>query len=85
VQVLTDPRTTLDQCLNAILVAELADNDGWMLLASLADAMGHEEMAETFREALADEAMHLANVRQWVAASVGEVAHAEVATAGPSI
>jgi hypothetical protein len=28
VQVLTDPRTTVAQCMNAILTAELADNAG---------------------------------------------------------
>jgi hypothetical protein len=32
-QVLTDPRTTLSQCLNAILTTELADTAGWELLA----------------------------------------------------
>jgi len=78
VQVLTDPRTTMEQCLGALLVAELTDNDGWDVLARLALAMGHDEMAESFRVALADEAMHLADVRNWVSAGVGEIAHADL-------
>ena len=43
VQTLTDPRTTVAQCLNAILMAELAEQTG------------HDEMAETFLAALTQE------------------------------
>jgi rubrerythrin len=66
VQVLTDPRTTLSQCLDAMLVAELTDNDAWLMLADLADALGHAEMAARFRVALAEEEQHLARVRTWI-------------------
>src|SRR5581483_125110 len=45
VQVMTDPRTTVSQCLCALLTAELVDKDGWELLCSLARGLGHEEMA----------------------------------------
>jgi rubrerythrin len=82
VQVLTDPRTTLEQCLGALLVAELTDNDGWAVLAGLADAMGHDQMAEVFREALSEEAVHLADVREWIAAAVGGLAHADLEVSG---
>jgi len=74
VQVLTDPRTTMDQCLSSLLVAELTDNDGWELLANLAEAMGHTEMAQAFREALDAEETHLDDVRRWIVATVGEAA-----------
>ncbi len=88
VQVLTDPRTTLEQCLGALLVAELADNDGWNILASLAETMGHDQMADSFREALAEEAVHLADVRRWTAAAIGELVHADLGAsasgAGPA-
>jgi rubrerythrin len=80
VQVLTDPRTTMDQCLCSLLVAELTDNDGWELLANLAEAMGHTDMAQTFREALDAEETHLDDVRRWIVATVGEVANADVAS-----
>lgn len=65
-QVIADPRTNLKQCLEAILIAELADNDGWTLLASLAERLGHEELANKFRVALSEEQEHLRRVRGWV-------------------
>jgi rubrerythrin len=66
-QVVTDPRTTLTQCLGALLTAELADNDGWKILIALAEAMGQEELAGRFAAALAEEDRHLASVRGWLA------------------
>lgn len=65
-QVIADPRTTLKQSLEAILIAELADNDGWVLLVSLAEKLGHDALAEKFRAALAEEEEHLVKVRRWV-------------------
>jgi len=66
VKVLTDPRTTLSQCLDALLMVELVDNDAWVLLANLADGFGQKEMADRFRAALGDEEEHLMLVRGWV-------------------
>ena len=57
VQVLTDPRTTLTQALDAILIAELTDVDAWAVLIDL---------AERFRQAAAEEEVHLERVRGWV-------------------
>jgi hypothetical protein len=65
-QVIGDPRMNLDQSLQAILVAELVDNDCWSVLVELARAGGHDELAARFEVALAEEAEHLANVRAWV-------------------
>ncbi|WP_394825646.1 ferritin-like domain-containing protein [Pendulispora albinea] len=65
-QVLTDPRTTLVQALEAILVAELVDNEGWSTLIELAEKLGHSSLAIKFRKALASEEEHLAKVRGWV-------------------
>jgi hypothetical protein len=76
IQVLTDPRTTVPQCLQAILTAELTDNDGWQLLIQLADGLGHEELAGQFREALAAEESHLARVRGWLSTMLMEQARA---------
>jgi rubrerythrin len=67
VKILTDPRTTLTQCLDAMLTAELADNDGWKILIAMAEAMGQEDLARRFSEALASEDRHLASVRSWLA------------------
>ncbi len=68
IQVLADPRTTLLQCLEAILTAELVDNDGWSLLVRLAKATGHPLIATEFESALLVEEEHLAKVRSWVQA-----------------
>ena len=63
-QVITDPRTTVPQCLSAILTAELADNAGWELLIQLANEMGQDDMVAQFQEALASEQEHVAIIRQ---------------------
>jgi rubrerythrin len=69
--VLGDPRTTFVQGLEAMLVAELADNDSWDALVALADQAGEKEMVEVFEQALADEREHLEKMRAWVAAAQG--------------
>lgn len=69
-KVLTDPRTTLTQCLDAILIAELADNDAWSLLVQMASGLGKTELSESFRRAMEEEEDHLAHVRRWVASAL---------------
>lgn len=69
-QVLADPRTTLSEALEAVLIAELADVDAWEMLIDLAEGLGQEEMAERFTVALSQEEEHLANVREWVSRSL---------------
>lgn len=71
-QVLADPRTTVAQCLQALLTAELTDNAGWELLIELADGLGYQEMKAEFETALANEEEHLQNVRNWVSDMVLE-------------
>ena len=66
--VLADPRTTVGQCLHALIVAELADGEGWTLLRSLADEMGQKELVERFVKAEQEEERHLAQVRSWLGA-----------------
>jgi len=73
-QVLTDPRSSLAQCLQAMLTAELTDNDGWQLLIKLADNLGFEDMKAEFETALANEDEHLLNVRNWLSECVLESA-----------
>ncbi|HLU65550.1 MAG TPA: hypothetical protein VKZ63_04715, partial [Kofleriaceae bacterium] len=69
-QVVTDPRMTLTQGLEAMLVAELADTDGWLVLADLAERLDQFDMADEFRRALAEEEDHVARIRQWVSNAV---------------
>lgn len=66
VQVLNDPRTTLAQCLNAMLAVELADNAGWELLIALAAEAGEDELAARFRSALDEEEQHLVVIKRWL-------------------
>lgn len=74
VQVVGDPRTTMAQAMQAMLVAELADNNGWELLIDLSLAAGNGDMIERFQTALEDEVEHLNRARRWLAALVLEEA-----------
>jgi bacterioferritin (cytochrome b1) len=65
--VITDPRTTLRQGLEAVLVAELADREGWSLLIELARSAGNTEMLELFEQAERTEEQHVAALRRWLA------------------
>ncbi len=69
-QVLSDPRTNLAQGLHAIHIAELADNDSWEMLTSLAKDLGKDALAKRFEGAYQDEQRHLADVRRWLKAHV---------------
>lgn len=66
--VLVEPRTTFCQCLEAMLVLELVDDDSWSMLSALAERVGQRALAERFRSAHAEEAEHLASMRRWLAA-----------------
>lgn len=64
-KVITDPRASISQSLEAMLALELADNAGWDLLIKLAEDMGKTDMAEKFRVALRQEDVHLVVIRQY--------------------
>ena len=82
-QTVTDPRTSLPQSLGAILTAELTDVASWELLAKLAQAMGQDEMARSFREALQQEEKHLRVIREWHTALImGESGNPKSGTRG---
>jgi rubrerythrin len=70
-EIVLDPRTTLAQCLEAVMVVELADNECWSALAELAQSAGEESIATEFAEAMAQEEEHLLQVRRWIAAAQG--------------
>lgn len=65
-QVLSDPRMSLKQSLEAILVAELVDNECWDALIDLARSESNSGIVRRFEQALAEEEVHLENVRRWV-------------------
>jgi hypothetical protein len=77
--VISDARTNLREGLEAILVAELVDNDCWENLIDLSRVLGHEDLAIAFTEALAAEREHLRRVRLWLGASLSGEATGKMA------
>jgi len=63
-QVLTDPRTTIAQCLDACLMLELADDVSWVMLIEMAKEFGHDESARAFDMAEKHEAKHVLDIRE---------------------
>ncbi len=68
-EVCVDPRTNLIQSLEAVLVAELSDNESWQMLSDLAEQSGQYADARLFERALEEENEHLSSVRQWLRAA----------------
>ncbi len=66
VQALTEPRTNFVQALCTILIAELADNDGWETLVNLATTAGLDDLVDRFRAAREQEDEHLDQIRTWL-------------------
>lgn len=66
VQVLTDPRTTVPQCLQALLSVEMTDNASWELLIELLRISGHDELLPLCEQVLAAEQQHEAMIKQWL-------------------
>lgn len=69
-----DPRTSLLQCLEAVLVAELVDSDCWESLEDLALAVGEDDLVPHIVHAIEQEREHLRKVRLWYAAGLSQAA-----------
>lgn len=74
---LADPRVTLTQALDSILIAELNDNETWAMLTTLALKLRHGDLARDFHQALEQEQEHLDKVRGWLNASISTQAGLE--------
>ncbi|MFN7142733.1 MAG: ferritin-like domain-containing protein [Myxococcota bacterium] len=61
-KVIQDPRATVAQSLDAILVAERADAGCWDVLVEAARSMGQDDLASSFAEALANEERHVVEI-----------------------
>jgi len=70
VKVLSDPRTTVAQCLEALLQIELIDNASWELLIKLVANFGLDDTAALFSTALTQEEEHLRMVKGWLEQAV---------------
>lgn len=66
--VLADPRTTLLDGLDTIIVAELADHEAWIGLIEMARELDHNELVPMFQSAQLTEEEHLSKVRRWLSA-----------------
>lgn len=67
IQTITDPRTSVAQCLGAMLIAELTDQAAWDVLAQLAREVGQEDLAAQFDGALIAETEHTETIKTWTA------------------
>jgi hypothetical protein len=70
-KVVADPRTTLLQSLEAVLIAELSDNACWETLVELAQQAGENDLGQQFEQVHATEQEHLDKVRTGLAAGQG--------------
>ena len=85
VQVLTDSRTTVTQCLSALLIAELTDGDAWSTLVRLVEGLGMDDLAAELAECEDQEELHLAQVRRWYETAVAGQAGLELVEAETEI
>ena len=67
--VLLDPRTSLVDCLEAMLIIELTDQDSWGMLARTAEPVGDAGMTAKIMQAQKTELEHLAKLRGWLEAA----------------
>lgn len=65
-QVITDPRTTLNQSLEAILSLELIDSTCWEHLIEAAKKAGINDFTSDFQKASETESEHVAKIEKWV-------------------
>lgn len=66
VKVITDPRSSLKESLEALLIAELVDHDGWEMLIGIAGGLGENNWVQAFQDAHQEEERHLQTVRNWL-------------------
>ncbi|MCW8449832.1 demethoxyubiquinone hydroxylase family protein [Legionella quinlivanii] len=70
IQVLTDPRTSIPQTLEALMTVELSDNAAWETLIELSAQSGYEQLAKEFMMALKQEQEHLLTIKKLLAKSL---------------
>lgn len=64
--VVSEPRTTILQCLEAIQIAELTDNAAWADLKELCLGMGLRDIADRFSKPIDQEKVHEDVVADWI-------------------
>jgi bacterioferritin (cytochrome b1) len=66
VQLMTDPRSSVAQCVEAQLTAELTDVAAWDLLIELAEDAGLDEHVTRFKAAKLTEDLHMETMKAWL-------------------
>ena len=67
--VVSDPRTSLIDGLETMVVAELADQESWAALVRAAEPLGDASVRSRISKALQTELEHLTKVRMWLEAA----------------
>lgn len=65
-QLINDPRSSIPQCVQAVLMAELTDVAAWDLLIKLAEEAGFDNFAKEFAGAKMAEDRHLEIMKTWL-------------------
>ncbi|MGZ5056877.1 MAG: hypothetical protein ACXWE3_00415 [Methylobacter sp.] len=65
-QVMNDPRSSIPQCVEVILMAELTDLAGWELLIELVDEANLDEYIGRFQKAKLTEDDHMRTIKKWL-------------------
>lgn len=79
---LADPRVTLTEALDSVLIAELTDNETWAMLMTLALKLGRGDLAREFHHVLEQEQDHLEKIRTWLNVSISGQAGLEAPAHG---
>ena len=66
IQLITEPRSTVQQCVEAQLIAEMTDVVGWDLLIGLAQAADFNDYVGKFKKAKETEDRHTETMKKWL-------------------
>lgn len=60
-----DSESSIEQALDAVLISELVDREGWNVLLGVCKRLGRPDLAKRFEIALSRQTMHLQKMRHW--------------------
>lgn len=81
---IADPRRSVLDSLEVVLVAKLADRAGWQALVELASSLGRADIAARCQEAWTREDQHVGRLRAWLAGRADPVRALERELGGDS-
>lgn len=69
-KVVQDNENSIAQALDAVLISELVDCEGWNVLLGVCKRLGRPDLAKRFEIALSRQSMHLQKMRHWAFAAL---------------